>query len=83
LAKRLASRCLFFCAGGLSAQGLSMPGSIVNYSAYFFMAANAKGMDKFNSYFVGGEYAYNGAVKPVGRDIALSKFNDAAGKLAI
>ena len=55
--------------------------SAVRCSAYFFMAANANSMQEFDRYYSAGEYAYNGAVKLVGEETALSKFNDATGEI--
>lgn len=47
-------------------------------SAYFFMAANAKGMDEFDPYYRSGEFAYNRVVELVGSGQALENFNRAS-----
>jgi len=47
-------------------------------SAYFFMAANAKGMREFDQYYRSGEFAYNRAVRAVGKREALADFNAAS-----
>ncbi len=47
----------------------------VDCSAYFFMAANAKGMAEFNAYYAAGEYGYNTGVREVGEAAALARFN--------
>lgn len=47
----------------------------IDCSAYFFMAANAKGMAEFNTYYAAGEYGYNTGVREVGEAAALARFN--------
>jgi hypothetical protein len=55
--------------------------SAARCSAYFFMAANVNSIQEFDSYYSAGEYAYNDAVKIVGEQTALTKFNDASGEI--
>lgn len=47
-------------------------------AAYFFMAANAKGMGEFDDYYRSGEFAYNRAVQITGAAEALERFNRAS-----
>jgi len=50
-------------------------------SAYFFMAANVKGMAEFNNYYRSGEYAYNLAVRVLGQTDALARFNSTSNEI--
>lgn len=44
-------------------------------SAYFFSAANAKGVADYETLYGSGEYTFNLAVSAVGNEAALEKFN--------
>ena len=44
-------------------------------SAYFFSAANAKGVADYESLYGSGEYTVNLAVSAIGNDAALKQFN--------
>lgn len=44
-------------------------------SAYFFSAANAKGVAEYETLYGSGEYTFNLAVSAVGNEIALERFN--------
>ena len=50
-------------------------------SAYFFMAANANSMGEFDAFYRSGEFAYNHAVRLVGEEQTLERFNAASTEL--
>jgi len=77
--RALAARGLV--SAGLLAAALAVhaePPSYTECAAYFFMAANAKGMDEFDDYYRSGEFAYNHAVRLAGAPEALAQFNRAS-----
>ncbi len=57
------------------------PPPYTDCAAYFFMAANAKGIGEFDRYYRSGEFAYNRAVKDAGAAQALEQFNFASEAL--
>ena len=78
--------CQAIVARGLVSAGLlavalavyAEPPSYTECAAYFFMAANAKGMGEFDDYYRSGEFAYNHAVRLSGAPEALEQFNRAS-----
>ena len=50
-------------------------------AAYFFMAANAKGVADFERNYSAGELAYNESVRRIGNDLTLQEFNDASKEM--
>ncbi|MDP6184276.1 MAG: hypothetical protein QF609_10705 [Gammaproteobacteria bacterium] len=50
-------------------------------SAYFFMAARVKAVGEFDGYFSAGEYAFNQAVRLIGKRTALDLFNAASTEI--
>ncbi|MEM7467284.1 MAG: hypothetical protein AAF387_10405 [Pseudomonadota bacterium] len=47
-------------------------------AAYFFSAANAKGVAEYERYYGAGEYSFNLAVSLIGESVSLSDFNVAS-----
>ena len=50
-------------------------------SAYFFSAANAKGVAAYEGFYGTGEYAFNIAVSSIGNELALENFNSASKQI--
>ena len=75
LIKATLGLCLTMCASASLADEKALAEHNVDCSAYFFMAANVKGMSEFNFYYTAGEFGYNTAVRSVGEAIALERFN--------
>ncbi|MGR9090913.1 MAG: hypothetical protein ACU85U_10075 [Gammaproteobacteria bacterium] len=71
----LVATCLLAAAVAVHAQA---PPRYSDCAAYFFMAANAKGMGEFDRYYRSGEFAYNHAVQLAGERAALEQFNHAS-----
>ena len=73
---------LTICAGFSLAEDNTVADQYVDCSAYFFMAANAKGLAEFNKYYAGGEFSYNAGVRAVGSAAALDQFNVATANIS-
>lgn len=50
-------------------------------SAYFFSAANAKGVAAYEGFYGAGEYVFNIAVSGIGNEQALEHFNSASKQI--
>ena len=70
-----AAICLLAAAAAVHGQ---TPQRYADCAAYFFMAANAKGMGEFDGYYRSGEFAYNRAVQLAGEAGALEQFGRAS-----
>jgi len=73
--------CLTFIGANCSASDDAVAEQYVDCSAYFFMAANVRGMAEFNTYYAAGEFGYNTGVRAVGEAAALKRFNLATANI--
>lgn len=77
--RNVVATLLLAAAATLNAQ---TPPPYTDCAAYFFMAANVKGIGEFDRYYRSGEFAYNHAVKVGGEAKALEQFNLASQALS-
>jgi hypothetical protein len=80
--KMIAIGLLSLASSMLSANdSVELGGHAASCSAYFFSAANAKGVAAYEELYGAGEYTFNLAVSAIGNEQALQHFSSASKQI--